>query len=1626
MSEHTEHILEYVDAYFHDLLTPAEDEAIEQHCDQCPACDAALEEAKKRYDALQTVPASEASEKLVQATLEQVEAAEKAHARRMRRLRRGALLALAASVLLLGAVHLYYLNLSPSPYDLQVFGQDILLADTEGSLRVRVLDHKRGKAAENIPVRIDLEDARTGRTVHLAHFTTDAQGTGQPRFRLPNWKDGEYRLRVTAETGRPTERVTQKVRLTHLWKLMLSSDRPVYQPGQEIRLRALALRSLDLKPVAGQGAVFTISDPKGNVIFKHRGTTSKFGLSAADCPLATEILEGAYTVRCQVGDTESALAVEVKKYVLPKFKVELKPDRPHYQPGQAVAGKLTAAYFFGKPVAGGEVELKLTSGEQPPKVQQWLRLRADDKGEAAFTFPPLPLSLADDARLDLRATVTDTAGQKHERTTSLLVSKQPLRIAVVPEAGSLVRGLPNTLYVLVTTPDGQPVKARLKIPGVAKEVTTSDLGVASFEVTPDSFGLNGTIEARDDQGRSCRHDVQMPCGPLIEDFLVRTDRAVYRGGDTVRLVALGGGRAPVFLDFIKDGQTVLTDTVKMADGRGEARFDLPPELFGTVRLCAYRFGSAGQLVRKMRVLYIHPASQLTIGTTTDRPEHRPGGTAKVAFTLKDRQGNPVVGALSLAGVDEAVFSVLERAPGMEQVFYTVDQWLMQPASAVSSCSPVWSGDPASPQQQQFAQALLAHTAHTEAVDPEADAPRSMRAIDRQGQIPSQLGVHSLSSSSFPLQQTEFEAKRKAVLARIRVVWIFLGVGLVFAAYLALWYFLKVWAVVLHAGAFILLCVWSGSREPHRDTDRSYFGILKTRRAWQFNPADGPVVEFLDGSGSIRAGDWDGDGSLDVRFRTFWFGIQDGTSNTILMRDRIIRSIGKRTTPPSRLVLQRDIRNANWVERDQVSPPRVREWFPETLLWRPELITDDRGRATLDIDLADSITTWRLTASAVTADGRLGASQSSLKVFQPFFVDVNLPVALTRGDEVSVPVVLYNYLDRPQRVTLRLAAAPWFEGLDPAEQALNLKAREVRSTFYRIRVRKVGTQHMQVTAAGSGAADAIKRRVEVLPDGRRVETVWNGTLRQPVRIQLAVPKDAIEGSPRLLLKLYPSRFSQLLEGLDSIFRLPYGCFEQTSSTTYPNVLALDYLRRSGKSLPAVEAKARHYIHLGYQRLLGFEVEGGGFDWFGRPPANRTLTAYGLMEFRDMAKVHDVDPRLIERTRKWLLDCRQTNGSWEPEGHAPAGLPTGGVQGDQLARLSTTAYVAWAVFAGPTTAEEARPTRDFLLTHRPADIHDPHALALVCNALLVLDPSGRDAVPYLGRLEALKRTADSRRLAWWEQPEGGRTTFHGSGRGGSVETTALAALALLKANPSSATANSALAWLTEQRDPAGTWHSTQATVLALKALLAGTDAGAGKGERRIAVTVDGKRRDLIIPADQAEVMKQVDLSGLLTPGEHVLTLAESSGTVAGYQVAFRYHEPGEQRRPDEPLSIRVAYAREKLQVGETLQATASVTNRTKTAAPMVMLDLPVPAGFHAVAEDFAELVKAGTVAKFQTHARGVLVYLRDLAPGKGLELRYGLRADMPVRVTVPAARVYEYYDPDRQGFSRVARLTVIARQ
>src|SRR5262249_40032182 len=125
-----------------------------------------------------------------------------------------------------------------------------------------------------------------------------------------------------------------------------------------------------------------------------------------------------------------------------------------------------------------------------------------------------------------------------------------------------------------------------------------------------------------------------------------------------------------------------------------------------------------------------------------------------------------------------------------------------------------------------------------------------------------------------------------------------------------------------------------------------------------------------------------------------------------------------------------------------------------------------------------------------------------------------------------------------------------------------------------------------------------------------------------------------------------------------------------------------------------------------------------------------------------------------------------------------------------------------------------------------------------------------------------------------------------------------------------------------------------------------------------------------------------------------------------------------------TVHLDYDRTELRIDETVKATAKVVNNLPEKSAMVMLDLPLPAGFILDASDFTALVQSGRIARFQVLDRNVLVYLRELEARKPLELSYHLRASMAVKINAPGARAYEYYDPDREGRSVGARFTVTA--
>ncbi|HJX63657.1 MAG TPA: hypothetical protein VJ860_06855 [Polyangia bacterium] len=91
------------------------------------------------------------------------------------------------------------------------------------------------------------------------------------------------------------------------------------------------------------------------------------------------------------------------------------------------------------------------------------------------------------------------------------------------------------------------------------------------------------------------------------------------------------------------------------------------------------------------------------------------------------------------------------------------------------------------------------------------------------------------------------------------------------------------------------------------------------------------------------------------------------------------------------------------------------------------------------------------------------------------------------------------------------------------------------------------------------------------------------------------------------KVYPAYLSPLVDGMDALLRVPSGCFEQTTSTAWPDVLVTAYFKQTKQLKPEIQLKAESLMSAGYQRLLTFEHAGGGYSWFGEQDPAPYLSA-----------------------------------------------------------------------------------------------------------------------------------------------------------------------------------------------------------------------------------------------------------------------------------------------------------------------------------------------------------------------------------------------------------------------------------
>ena len=356
--------------------------------------------------------------------------------------------------------------------------------------------------------------------------------------------------------------------------------------------------------------------------------------------------------------------------------------------------------------------------------------------------------------------------------------------------------------------------------------------------------------------------------------------------------------------------------------------------------------------------------------------------------------------------------------------------------------------------------------------------------------------------------------------------------------------------------------------------------------------------------------------------------------------------------------------------------RVRQFFPETWLWL-DVTTGEDGHATVSAEVPDSITTWMLRAVAMSQEHGLGVAEAGLTVFQPFFLQVDLPYSAVRGEELPVKVALYNYLDLTQEFFVELADSHRFELLDDGAKTVNVAPNDVGGLDFRIRLTGLGNVPLKVTARSRDAADAVIKDLLVEPEGIQHEIVENLIVSagDEVAFVNAAPPGAIEGSARTQVALTGSYLSQTIEGLEGLLRMPFGCGEQNMILFAPNVFVARYLEETGQLKPEVMAKAERLMLTGYQRELTYRRADGSFSAFGDQDESGSLwlTAFVLKSFAQAEGLIYIDREVLRSAAQWVLRRQRADGSFEPVGFLHHQELLGGLRGN----TALTAYVAIAL-------------------------------------------------------------------------------------------------------------------------------------------------------------------------------------------------------------------------------------------------------------------------------------------------------------------------------------------------------------
>jgi CD109 antigen len=432
-------------------------------------------------------------------------------------------------------------------------------------------------------------------------------------------------------------------------------------------------------------------------------------------------------------------------------------------------------------------------------------------------------------------------------------------------------------------------------------------------------------------------------------------------------------------------------------------------------------------------------------------------------------------------------------------------------------------------------------------------------------------------------------------------------------------------------------------------------------------------------------------------------------------------------------------------------PRTRSFFPETWIWEDMESSD--GTVILNKTVPDTITSWFI--SAFQLDPKTGISLSSnqpqLTVFRPFFIALNLPYSIVRGEVLGLQILVHNYLEKPVNATVTLEnpdqSFKFIESDAPKEQmvkTVEVPASSISSVTFPITALKFGTLNLKAKATTLDAGDAVSRPIIVKPPGiKHVQNnaVFVNLISSPTFEQKSLgavfPDTRVKDADFLKVSVIGDILGGTLNNLDKLIKLPKGCGEQNMVNFVPDIVVLDYLKKTKALTPEIKRRAVNYLEKGYQQQLTYLRYDGSFSSFGNsdPTGSTWLTAFVTRAFVQARKYITIDEEVINKSLRFLVRQQNDNGSFSEDGFVYDKSLVGGA-GSPENQLSLTAFTLLtfveAQKEGMTLAEFKNASSiidngiKFILSHNSTvkQSNDPYAANLISYLLHLSDNPAKE--------------------------------------------------------------------------------------------------------------------------------------------------------------------------------------------------------------------------------------------------------------------------------------------------------------